>query len=357
VLVTPAMGTSTAGQGVSSERVGGLDTIRFVCALWVMLGHLGFFPLVSRIDRDSLLGYAIAGAYGNVVSGPAAVIVFFVISGFCIHYPFRGGAPIPLKSYYARRYARVLLPMAAAILLGHPLGIHLGLLSDSILWSLVCEEIYYLIYPALLWIRRSIGLKPLLAAAFVAGYAVVVIKDPHAGNYPSYGFALNWVLGLPCWLFGCALAEADWGKTPSTREIWAWRGGVWFASFVCSVLRFHSPLKYPWTLNVFAILAAVWLAKELSRAREVAPSPLLEGAGKMSYSIYLAHLHADAIWARLHVPYLGDVLQWIVTTSFALGICYAFYRVVEKPSHELARAIGRRLLAATPASAVSAAAR
>lgn len=344
---------SVAGPGAASERVGGLDSIRFVCALWVLFGHLGFFPLVSRIDRTNPLGYFIAGSYGNFVSGPAAVIVFFVISGFCIHYPFRGGAPIPLRSYYARRYARVLIPMAAAILLGHPLGINLGVLTDSILWSLVCEEIYYLIYPGLLRIRRSIGLKALLAAAFVAAYAVVLIRDPRAGNYPSYGVALNWVLGLPCWLLGCALAEADWGKAPSTREIWAWRGGVWLASALCSVLRFHSPLKYPWTLNVFAILAAVWLAKELSRARVVAPASWLEGAGKWSYSMYLVHLHSDALYARLHVPYLGDVLQWLVTTGFALCLSYAFYRVVEKPSHELARAIGRRLLAPASVPAVS----
>jgi peptidoglycan/LPS O-acetylase OafA/YrhL len=346
---------SSAGQGVTTERVAGLDTIRFVCAMWVLFGHLGFFPFISHIDRESLLGYLLAGAYGNAVSGPAAVIVFFVISGFCIHYPFRNGAGIPLKSYYARRYARVLLPMAAAIALGHPLGIKLGLLADSILWSLVCEEIYYLIYPALLLVRRSAGMKPLLLASFLAALAVVVVRDPHAGNYPSYGFALNWVLGLPCWLMGCALAEADWGKTPSTREIWFWRGGIWFASSVCSVLRFHSPLKYPWTLNVFAVLAALWLAKELSRAREVPPSPVLEGAGKWSYSIYLVHLHSEALYARFRIPYLGDVLQWLVTTGFALLVCYAFYRLVEKPSHELARHIGRRLLAPAPEPVVSAA--
>jgi peptidoglycan/LPS O-acetylase OafA/YrhL len=163
----------------------------------------------------------------------------------------------------------------------------------------------------------------------------------------------NWVLGLPCWLLGCALAEADWGKPPGLRELWAWRGGVWFASAVASVLRFHSPIKDPWTLNIFAILVAVWLAKEISRARVDPPSGLLERAGKWSYSIYLVHLHGDALYARLGLPYLGDLLQWLVKTSFALLVCYAFYRVVEKPSHEFARYIGKKLLAA-PAAVVAA---
>jgi peptidoglycan/LPS O-acetylase OafA/YrhL len=266
-----------------------------------------------------------------------------VISGFCIHYPFRHGALIPLRSYYARRYARVLLPMTAGILLGHPLGIDLGLLSDSILWSLVCEEIYYLVYPGLLRVRQIVGMRALLMGAFLLAALLVLVKDPHAGNYASYGFGLNWVLGLPCWLLGCALAEADWGKPPGLREIWAWRSAVWFASAGASVLRFHSPVKYPWTLNFFAILAAVWLAKEISRARVVAPSRLLERAGMWSYSIYLVHLHGDALYARLKLPYLGDLLHWIVKTSFTLLVCYLFYWLVEKPSHELARHVGRKL--------------
>src|SRR5438046_10115626 len=81
-----------------ARHVAGFDTIRFVCALWVLFGHLGFLPLVAGIDRTTRVGYLIAGAFANAVSGPAAVVVFFVISGFCIHYPFRGGTPVPLRS-------------------------------------------------------------------------------------------------------------------------------------------------------------------------------------------------------------------------------------------------------------------
>src|SRR5438552_11240038 len=48
-----------------TRHVAGLDTIRFVCALWVLFGHLGFLPLVAGIDRTSLTGYLIAGAFDN----------------------------------------------------------------------------------------------------------------------------------------------------------------------------------------------------------------------------------------------------------------------------------------------------
>jgi peptidoglycan/LPS O-acetylase OafA/YrhL len=326
-----------------TRHVAGFDTIRFVCALWVLFGHIGFLPLVAGIDRTTRVGYLIAGAFANAVSGPAAVVVFFVISGFCIHYPFRGGVPVPLTAFYSRRYARVLIPMAAAILLGRPLGIKLGVLSDSILWSLVAEEIYYFLYPGLHALRRFVSFRPLIGLAYLLAI-LVVLRDPRAGDYPSYGASLNWVLGFPCWLLGCELAEQPLPVAPTVREIWQWRLGVWFLSSVSSVLRFHSPLTYPWTLNFFALAVFFWLAREMAFARVSRPSSLLEGGGKWSYSIYLSHLHGLAFYERLGVPFLGYLLGWIVKTSFVLLVCYVFYRMVEKPSHTLARRIGRRLL-------------
>jgi peptidoglycan/LPS O-acetylase OafA/YrhL len=326
-----------------TRHVAGLDAIRLVCALWVLFGHVGFLPLVAGIDRTSRLGYLIAGAFTNAVSGPAAVVVFFVISGFCIHYPFRDGAPVPLTAFYSRRYARVLIPMAAAILLGRPLGIKLGVLSDSILWSLVAEEIYYFLYPGLHALRHLVSFRPLIVLAYLLAI-LVVLRDPWAGDYPSYGPSLNWVLGLPCWLLGCELAERPLPRGPTVREIWLWRLGVWFVSSVTSVLRFHSPLKYPWTLNVFALLVFFWLAREIAYARVSRPSSFLERGGKWSYSIYLCHLHGAALYESLGLPFLGYLLGWIVKTSFVLLVCYVFYRVVEKPSHTLARRIGQRLL-------------
>ena len=363
----------SASEHGETNRVAGLDTIRFVCALWVLFGHLGFVPFPFTVDTFAgstwlgsdervgsdgstwvgYLGYfgnLIAGAYRNAVSAQAAVIVFFVISGFCIHYPFRNGASIPLKSYYSRRYARVLIPMVATIALGHPLGIRLDLLTHSILWSLVCEEIYYLLYPGLLRLRRAVGMKALALAAFLLALLVIVVRNPRAGHYPSFGVELNWVVGLPCWLFGCVLAEADWGAAPSRRQIWLLRAGVWIASSSCSVLQSHG-LGYPWTLNVFAVFAAYWLAREIAYARNNLPSPLLERAGKWSYSIYLVHHHAAAVQARFEVPALSPVPHFVLTTSFALGFSYAFFRLVEKPSHEFARRIGRFRLRPAPAAA------
>jgi peptidoglycan/LPS O-acetylase OafA/YrhL len=236
--------------------------------------------------------------------------------------------------------------MAAAIAVGNAVGVKLTLLTDSILWSLVCEEIYYLLYPLLRRLGSRFGFRRIIAVAY--GLSVlVVLTDPRAGNYPSYGAALNWLLGLPVWLVGCELAEvvSKPQPVPSRRAIWAWRLGVWGAAFVASVLRFHSPIKYPWTLNLFGFLAGLWLLREISYRRAF-PAPLvLERGGRWSYSIYLVHLQAAALFALLGLPGLGRYSTWLLLTGFTLAGCYAFARLIEFPSHRFARLAGARLLA------------
>jgi peptidoglycan/LPS O-acetylase OafA/YrhL len=341
----PQFSTPPPRPGPAHGRLGGLDSVRLICASVVLLDHLGTVPWLAGINRENRLGHALAAAYGNALSGPAAVIVFFVISGFCIHYPYRGNQPIPFASYYARRYVRILLPMLAAILLGKALRVDLPLLNDSILWSLLAEEIYYLLYPLIRRARDLVGLRPVIAAAYVAA-VLVVLKDPHAGNYPSYGAAFNWILGLPCWLLGCELAELVDAprETPSRLSIWLWRGGVWFAAATCSVLRFHSPLKYPWTLNLFALVAMLWLLREITY-RKTFPAPAwLERGGTYSYSIYLVHLQGAALFGLWGQPFGSPMLKWSLTLGFTLLFCYAFARLIELPAHALARSLGARLL-------------
>ena len=142
---------------VRNPRVEIIDVFRFFAALWVMLGHAGPFPLLEGVTKSHLSGLVFRGVYNNLFVGPPAVIVFFVISGYCIHRPFRDIARLPLLTYFTRRYVRILFPMAFAILLAKPVGFPLPLFHDSILWSLVAELIYYTIYPILRPLATRIG--------------------------------------------------------------------------------------------------------------------------------------------------------------------------------------------------------
>ena len=225
-------------------RVRGLDSIRFICALWVFFGHGAAPPLANPFPPDSPAHFAFRGFYGNIWSGPAAVIVFFVISGFCIHYPCLSTDRHPLlKEFYARRFLRLLPPVILAIPLSGLMGLHLSLLQDSVLWSLFAEMIYYICYPAFRHAQLRMGSwRGLVILSFAVAW-VVAASNPSAGNYPSYGAGLNWLLGLPCWLMGCMIAESTHltaTRDVSTVSIWSWRAVIFSAAFVCCVLRFHS---------------------------------------------------------------------------------------------------------------------
>jgi peptidoglycan/LPS O-acetylase OafA/YrhL len=336
---------------LASSRVAGLDALRFVLALWVVFSHVGFVPLLSMFGLEQV--WIARGLYNNLFSGPAAVIVFFVISGFCIHRPAATGDAIVAFPYYVRRYVRILVPMAIGVWLSNRVGHELHSFHDSILWSLVCEEVYYAIYPALLVARRrSSSWLPLVAVAFVAAL-VVVLRAPGAGDYPSFGPALNWVVGLPCWLLGCELAERTLRprRAPPPGAIWGWRAAAWALASLCSVLRFHTPLGYPWTLDLFAVFAFFWLEREIAHHRVRPPPRVLEWAGKWSYSLYLVHVAAGLVFARLALD-LSPATRWLAAITFVLAACYGFYLLVERPAHLAARRISEALKPA-PAAATT----
>jgi peptidoglycan/LPS O-acetylase OafA/YrhL len=324
------------------DRIKGLDSIRFFLACWVAIGHIGLFPLFQGIDAASGLGWLLKGMYDASVNGPAAVILFFVISGFCIHFPYRHGDFPRLGRYYPRRYFRILAPLLTAISLYSLLKVHMPLLGRSILWSIVCEEIYYLIYPCLLFIRRKFGWRYILAVAFILS-TIVAWTQPGSGDYPSYGWQGNWLLGLPCWLLGCVLAEKSDSlhQVVSTRAIWSWRMAVWLVSCVTLGLRFHASIGFPHTLNWFAVLAYFWLEREIAYFRIAQPHHSLEMAGRWSYSLYLIHVCGNVIFVRLPVANLGFTVNWLLQFGWVLGVSYVFYLIVEKPSHAFARWLGR----------------
>ena len=118
---------------------------------------------------------------------------------------------------------------------------------------------------------------------------------------------------------------------------------------LCSALRFHSALTYPWTLNIFSLVAFGWVRAEITYYQIRRPWRILELGGAFSYSIYLVHGIAVTIaWRVGALSNPLDIRQMAIRLIWVLAISYCFYRVIERPAHELARA-SYRWLAATRA--------
>jgi peptidoglycan/LPS O-acetylase OafA/YrhL len=324
-----------------------LDALRFVFAFWVVMDHYGEFPLFANADTSVPAVWLLSHSYATIVCGASAVMGFFVISGFCIHLPFRNGKALPVARFYARRYVRILIPVVAAIVIycvsgnRQPLFGAKSILWNSVLWSLMCEEIYYAVYPLVRWSLRRWGWLPVMSVAFTLA-VFTALRHFHQELWAEFGAIQTAVILYPVWLLGCFLAEKSELLTPlnSMREIWMWRflaiGGAWS----CEMLSFHAGVPYTQTMLWFGILAFFWLRKELAHGLNKRPAGALVSAGAWSYSLYLIHVPAMRIYAKLPVPNFGAGLNWCLAIGFILGSAYVFYLVVERPSHRLARRLG-----------------
>jgi peptidoglycan/LPS O-acetylase OafA/YrhL len=327
-----------------SERYPIIDALRFVLALWVTLGHLGVFPLFSGTDQNAWLGRTLVRGWSSTVWGVPAVIGFFVISGFCIHLPYRHTEKLQLARYYVRRYVRILVPVCVILFVFHFTSDSStifgsgSILWQSVLWSLACEEIYYAVYPLARSIRIKHGWRGLLIGAFVVGI-IAAFAFPNALDGSLLGTIQIAVILYPIWLLGCVLVEecSSLPAITSAFEIWKWRFFAWFGSWICEMAHFKGKLSLGRTLLCFGVLAYFWIRKELAYGKHKSPFSTLAWAGMWSYSVYLVHGPAASLFAKLPLPNFGYIANWCVYYTFIFALSYVFYLCVESPSHKLAR--------------------
>lgn len=332
-------------------RLRGIDSIRAISALIVVFGHLSLFSDTAVHSSNHILRSA-ARLSAATWNGPGAVIVFFIISGFCIHLPFRGERPLQPASFLSRRLLRVGLPAIAAYLFAR-YAVH-GLNGFfAVVWSVLCEGVYYLLYPILRPLAGRVGWRNFFLGSYAIslGLAVTHLHRLAAAQngYDALGISLTWLIGLPCWLLGCWLAEVERSFTllPTVR-IWLLRGGVFLASVLLRIVKFHvhsALASNVFTLNAFALIACVWLGYEIAFYKRNEPSRTLEWMGTWSYSLYLMHPLVIAVLITLNIQWLlvFSSRTHFIVLLLALCLAYVFHWIVEFPSHRLAISVSRKL--------------
>ncbi|MEO9130533.1 MAG: acyltransferase [Sphingomonas sp.] len=332
-------------------RLSGLDSIRIVCAFMVALNHFGgkFGPDLQPLVGERL-AWVINELIGIIPNGPAAVIVFFVLSGFVVHLPRVEGRPLQLPEYLCRRYVRIAPAAALTAIVYFSLGvIPAGMnVNASVLWSIVCELIYYGLYPLI--IRSRIPIAALMIGAFCLVFAIAFGNHlPAHSSFTTFGYG-SWLIGLPCWLAGCWLAE-NYTRFPAwtDRRLWIVRGAIWALGAAQMLWHWHGNAgvfsSNIFSLVLFTVPATLWLGLE-ARALRASPPPL-DRLGAASYSLYLAH--PVALWAFASFDHRGWLLllAYAVTTTAFTMVCYFG---VERPTHRLAKRLGRLVRSKTKPS-------
>ena len=314
-------------------RIDRLDSIRFLAAGWVAISH-GALPLKPLADGPILK--FILNATTSSFNGVAAVVVFFIISGLCIHLPYSSSRELPIVPFLLRRYVRIGFPLLAISFLAQISGPASVAALKQVTWSVYAELFYYSLYPFVFWLVPRVGWKTLILIAAVFSLTISV-QHLHGTHISSLGWEA-WVWGLPVWLTGCLLADQiRKGKLPSLPgSLAVWRLSLWSLSVCAIYLVFHSPIKvgYQFSMLLFFPLAYGWLVKELQS--HLPAWRILERCGAASYSLYLVH---NVVLGGLseHLSPMQPSLDLVVRSASVLLATFFFYRVVEAPSHRLAR--------------------
>jgi peptidoglycan/LPS O-acetylase OafA/YrhL len=324
----------------------GINSLRFILAFVVMLSHSNLIYVTALKHSHYLLLRLTGYFFANAFDGTSAVIAFFIISGFVIHYPNKKGIP-SLMGFWTRRFTRIIVPLFFVVIIGslfnHP--------EKTVLWSLYCEIIYYAVYPFLSHIK--IGWKGKLIVAYLVLLIIICLVTLHAfdaffekvhDHYHGFFMPLQMLLMavelLPCWLLGVLLAEQiDDLKNVTVKSVVIYRFLVFIGSWCCSVGKFHFHVWYMASMNIFALLLFKWIEAEIIYFKHKSPNPTLEKMGNFSYSLYLCH---HTIYVVLAPLLFINFYTYPFLILITLVISYIFYLLVEKPSHLLARTINRK---------------
>ena len=329
-------------QKAKSHRVRGLDSIRFLCALWVAFSHGAYPPLTSGHDPSNSIAWFVNGCYTTLFCGPAAVIIFFVISGFCIHYPYREKwSKAYLIPFLMSRAIRIMGPIGVIMIINIATGRSNLSFYNLIGWSILCELFYYSIYPFIRgFINTQQGWRVLFIVSLTPTFLAPFLFEITTVNYPGLGPLYTPFLGLPCWLCGVLIAgKTDFKKEADRKKLFILRIAVAISGFLTHFLALQEIIGHPYTLNFFSILVMFWLKEEILHFRKNPPWLLLEKAGLASYSLYLVHGHIAPLTLFMKLPNLGTGFNLIIHWIFLTACTFGYFFLIEKPFHKLAKRI------------------
>lgn len=367
------------------RRLGALESLRGLLALWVVIGHV-----VGRTFSSSEL----ERAHLSLLSQPIlAVYVFIILSGFVIMYLLDHDR-LGYIGFVARRFLRlaplyVTVLVVAALTLGfqirtiealpwrnsdientiatqtealthlwqhllsHVLMIQ-GLLSERMLkyanytlvgqsWSISLEWQFYLIAPfifALIAARRWLVLSA----------CVLVFALLFKINYGGVGFIGNqfgyFLVGIASY-FAFKFAQRPMEIAPAFFDFFF----VALAALLAFFLRMPWPLV-TWALVLLSVISVQQNAAGPLTSRVIAflDLPLLRWAGEISYSVYLIHLlvfYALVALVTTYVPHITQLGFIAVvlpgTIGLTLALSTATYRLIERPGIELGRRLSHRI--------------
>ena len=366
-----------------------LDGLRGFAAIYVMLYHvrmlfwIGWSDFSANLGIYSWIDILFATASGLFRYGQEAVLMFFVLSGFVIHYrqakqfALTKTVQLNIFNYWYRRMKRLWPPLICALLItwvadtlgmqvnpGFYLGTNRpasilivdGIPDDSIqcflanvfflqgplsktfgsnspLWSLSFEFYFYALYPLYLIIYRYLGIQRSFVIVSVLGLVSLGLSEQF-GVWPwrVFVYFVIWCLGALC---------ADLYAQREILRISSWSGAISIALVLAMIfLGSRVPGRYavlPWGLAFFLLFHYLLLPLPANPIRRLVQRFFigLAPSAKFSYTLYLVHFPLATLISAVYLDQFSVLPSTLHLVVVIAGMCiiiaYGLSWLVERP--------------------------
>lgn len=345
-----------------------LESVRAVAALGVLAAHV----LVISYDRQ-LAGVAADPVHEAVLGAGSAVLLFFVLSGYLLFWPFArqlfdGGRRVDVATY-ARNRALRLLPLyffviAVVLVLKEHGGsweqwLLLATFTQAqdagafevvpVAWSVAIEVHFYILLPLLAAavgalakgsLARAATLLALVGSASLAVRVFTVYDGSWSSvpwRYSLLGMLFMFVAGM-----AIALLRIAWERRPPRLPGWAARGDAWL---VAALLLWYAGIQtYRAEILVvvaaFLVVGACVLPLRAGPLVRIFDTRALALVGIASYSLYMWHFPVLE-WMQAWYPEASDFrLLGLAAVPLCLAVAATSYLLVERPFLTLRRRWG-----------------
>ncbi|HWU77684.1 MAG TPA: acyltransferase [Rhodanobacter sp.] len=361
--------TATDFQSAPTRRNPGIDLLRGLSILFVILNHIGLrIPLKKTVLADVVPAWFLSRLNYN---GYEAVFVFFVISGFLIAgnalQRWGGLERIDLRAFYARRFARIvpcLLVLVAVLSVLHllavpdytihrpgqslpgaiwaALGLHLnwyegrlGYLPGNwdVLWSLSIEEVFYIGFPlvCLLTRRRWVLLPLLVLLALSMPWTHAALRGNEIWQEKAY---LPGMSAIAIGVLGALLAS-HCRRLPLRTINWlGWLGVIGLlATTIDGAVMWHWLRDGYMLLLALSALCLLLACEQRQRHGGWCCWPCLgwlRSSGRLSYEIYLTHMFVVTPVVWLFKLGGSDFRLGVFWYLLTLPLCWLLGKGVER---------------------------
>lgn len=336
----------------------GVDLLRGVAILMVVVFHGFGAAFGARVpwenwhrDFAHASSEMVLWCY-PVTFGWAGVALFFVISGFCIHYSFLRTRRLGVGAFVWRRFWRIYPAYFCALVFftifqgldlrspveGRQFLAHALLVQNfrdntffginPSFWSLATEVQLYLLYPLLLGLRSRFGIVGAFWITWGVGCAWRVFVTARWGlpeHLIAPGFSSPFMTWSD-WTLGALLAERFKDGRPLFRRPARWLvlgGGMLIGS------TFYQPLTM-FSFSLAAVCSAALLELALAvdwRGRRLAL--VLGFLGTISYSLYLWHQPLLLPLAGALAGLMPVSWAWVACGAGLIAVAYVSFHLIE----------------------------